>query len=56
MGKNKGINPADAHRKNQRKKELQKNKEARRKTREFNSAKQDTGQIEEEIEDLESRG
>ncbi|KAG8809509.1 hypothetical protein FRC17_003406 [Serendipita sp. 399] len=56
MGKNKGINPAEAHRKNQRKKELQKNKDARRKAREFNEAKQDTGQLEEEIEDLESRG
>lgn len=55
MAKEKSVNPAEAHRKNQRKKEIQKNKEARKKAREFQNAKQDTTPLEDEIADLESQ-
>ncbi len=38
----KNFNPADAHRKQQRQKELKKNKEDRKKTREIATVKKDT--------------
>ena len=38
----KNFNPADAHRKQQRQKELKKNKEDRKKTREIAVVKKDT--------------
>ena len=38
----KGSNPADAHRKQLKKKELAKNKEQRKKTREISTVKKDT--------------
>ncbi|KAI9570365.1 hypothetical protein HD554DRAFT_2085760 [Boletus coccyginus] len=42
MAKGKNLNPADAHRKAQRKKELKKNKAERAKTRDFALVKKDT--------------
>ncbi|KAG8929158.1 hypothetical protein FRC02_005927 [Tulasnella sp. 418] len=49
----KSLNPADAHRKAQRKKELQKNKDNRAKAREVSTLKKDTGGYEAEIRELE---
>ncbi|KIY73510.1 hypothetical protein CYLTODRAFT_434176 [Cylindrobasidium torrendii FP15055 ss-10] len=54
MGKN--SNPADAFRKAQRKKELKKNKATRKNTRDFQLVKQDTWDLQDEIERLESVG
>ncbi|KAF9074963.1 mRNA biogenesis factor-domain-containing protein [Rhodocollybia butyracea] len=51
MGKN--LNPADAYRKAQRKKELKKNKAERSKARDFALVKKDTRDLEDEIEKLE---
>ncbi|KAH8099308.1 WW domain binding protein 11-domain-containing protein [Cristinia sonorae] len=53
MAKGKSANPADAHRKALRKKELKKNKAERSKARDFALVKKDTRDIEEEIEKLE---
>ncbi|KAF8527420.1 WW domain binding protein 11-domain-containing protein [Hysterangium stoloniferum] len=53
MVKGKNLNPADAHRKAERKKELKKNKTERQKTRDFALVKKDTTSIEEDIERLE---
>ncbi|GBE77633.1 hypothetical protein SCP_0105130 [Sparassis crispa] len=53
MAKNKNLNPADAFRKAQRKKELKKNKTERSKARDFALVKKDTGELEEEIGKLE---
>ncbi|KAG8901632.1 hypothetical protein FRB99_005192 [Tulasnella sp. 403] len=52
MGK-RSLNPADAHRKAQKKKEKDKNKEARTKAREVKTLKTDTGEYEAEIRKLE---
>ncbi|KAI8820582.1 uncharacterized protein EV422DRAFT_77186 [Fimicolochytrium jonesii] len=54
MGKKPGkaINPADAHRKAQRKKELKKNKEDRKKVRLYATAQKDTKKIFEELQAL----
>ncbi|KIY52008.1 hypothetical protein FISHEDRAFT_63980 [Fistulina hepatica ATCC 64428] len=52
MAKGKNLNPADAFRKEQRKKELKKNKAARQNAREFALVKKDTTELEEEIEKL----
>ncbi|KAG9314161.1 WW domain binding protein 11-domain-containing protein [Chiua virens] len=54
MAKGKNLNPADAYRKAQRKKELKKNKAERTKTRDFALVKKDTRDLEDEIEKLES--
>ncbi|THH20481.1 hypothetical protein EW146_g861 [Bondarzewia mesenterica] len=54
MAKGKNINPADAFRKAQRKKELKKNKTERAKARDFALVKKDTGELQEEIEKLSS--
>ncbi|KDQ18229.1 hypothetical protein BOTBODRAFT_143852 [Botryobasidium botryosum FD-172 SS1] len=58
MGKGKGktLNPADAFRKAQRKKEIKKNKEVRDKTREIITVKKSTGGLEAEIKRLEESG
>ncbi|KAI0299790.1 WW domain binding protein 11-domain-containing protein [Russula brevipes] len=48
------VNPADAFRKAQRKKELKKNKAERQKTRDFALVKKDTWDLEDEIEKLSS--
>ncbi|KAI9302998.1 WW domain binding protein 11, partial [Cunninghamella echinulata] len=57
MGKAKrGINPADALRKMQRKRELKKNKEIRKSAREAGLAKKDTSKILQDIARLESLG
>ncbi|KAJ6541821.1 mRNA biogenesis factor-domain-containing protein [Mycena capillaripes] len=53
MAKGKNLNPADAHRKALRKKELKKNKAERSKTRDFALVKKDTTDLEEEVERLE---
>ncbi|KAI6047844.1 WW domain binding protein 11-domain-containing protein [Pisolithus marmoratus] len=53
MTKGKSQNPADAHRKAMRKKELKKNKAERTKTREFALVKKDTYDMEDQIEKLE---
>ncbi|ESK92139.1 proline-rich family protein [Moniliophthora roreri MCA 2997] len=53
MAKGKNLNPADAYRKQQRKKELKKNKTERSKARDFALVKKDTRDIEDEIEKLE---
>ncbi|KAI5120580.1 hypothetical protein M0805_002530 [Coniferiporia weirii] len=53
MAKGKNLNPADAHRKALRKKELKKNKVERQKNRDFALVKKDTSEIEEEIVELE---
>ncbi|KAF9511176.1 hypothetical protein BS47DRAFT_1373138 [Hydnum rufescens UP504] len=50
------LNPADAHRKAERKKEIKKNKEARNKTREIVTVKKDTGGLEAEIRRLDEAG
>ncbi|OCH87476.1 hypothetical protein OBBRIDRAFT_154919 [Obba rivulosa] len=50
------LNPADAFRKAQRKKELKKNKADRTKTRDFALVKKDTRELEVEIEKLEAAG
>ncbi|KAH8835616.1 WW domain binding protein 11-domain-containing protein [Flagelloscypha sp. PMI_526] len=55
MAKGKSANPADAYRKQQRKKELKKNKEGRAKTREFALVKKDTTDLEAEIQELENK-
>ena len=52
MGK-KNVNPADAHRKALRKKEIAKNKENRSKAREVSTLKKDTGAYEAEARRLE---
>ncbi|KAJ7201339.1 hypothetical protein GGX14DRAFT_699460 [Mycena pura] len=49
----KNLNPADAHRKALRKKELKKNKAERSKNRDFALVKKDTTDLEEEVERLE---
>ncbi|GJE87689.1 Wbp11 and NpwBP domain-containing protein [Phanerochaete sordida] len=54
MAKGKNLNPADAFRKAQRKKELKKNKTERAKTRDFALVKKDTRELEESIEKLEA--
>ncbi|KAF8602385.1 hypothetical protein BDV93DRAFT_582342 [Ceratobasidium sp. AG-I] len=54
MAKGKTLNPADAHRKAQRAKEVKKNKENRSKARETATLKKDTSGIETEIHELES--
>ncbi|KAF9011069.1 WW domain binding protein 11-domain-containing protein [Cyathus striatus] len=54
MAKGKSLNPADAYRKSQRKKELKKNKAERSKARDFAFVKKDTREIEDEIEKLEA--
>jgi len=46
------INPADAHRKQQRKKELKKNKEERKRVRLIASANKDLPKLEEELQQL----
>ncbi|KAG8718578.1 hypothetical protein FRC08_004946 [Ceratobasidium sp. 394] len=56
MAKGKNLNPADAHRKAQRAKELKKNKENRAKARETATLKKDTSGLETEIQDLEELG
>ncbi|KAF8580139.1 hypothetical protein K439DRAFT_1415620 [Ramaria rubella] len=56
MAKGKNLNPADAQRKAERKKELKKNKTERQKTRDFALVKKDTSSLEEEIERLEKAG
>ncbi|KAG8742528.1 hypothetical protein FRC10_001295 [Ceratobasidium sp. 414] len=56
MAKGKTLNPADAHRKAQRAKELKKNKENRSKARETATLKKDTSGIETEIQELEGLG
>lgn len=48
----KGSNPADAHRKQLKKKELAKNKEQRKKTREISTVKRDTRSLETDIRKL----
>ncbi|KAG1908354.1 WW domain binding protein 11-domain-containing protein [Suillus fuscotomentosus] len=53
MAKGKNLNPADAFRKAQRKKELKKNKAGRSKARDFALVKKDTGDLQDEIEKLE---
>ncbi|KAH8111991.1 WW domain binding protein 11-domain-containing protein [Phellopilus nigrolimitatus] len=53
MAKGKNLNPADAHRKALRKKELKKNKTERQKNRDFALVKKDTGEIDDEIAELE---
>ncbi|KAG6380975.1 WW domain binding protein 11-domain-containing protein [Boletus reticuloceps] len=54
MAKGKNLNPADAYRKAQRKKELKKNKTERVKVRDFSLVKKDTRDLEDEIEKLEA--
>ncbi|KAG9088373.1 hypothetical protein FRC06_002057 [Ceratobasidium sp. 370] len=56
MAKGKNLNPADAHRKAQRAKELKKNKENRAKARETATLKKDTSGVEAEIQELENLG
>ncbi|QRV94814.1 hypothetical protein RhiJN_22832 [Ceratobasidium sp. AG-Ba] len=56
MAKGKNLNPADAHRKAQRAKELKKNKENRAKAREMATLKKDTGGLETEMQELEDLG
>ncbi|KAL8284064.1 hypothetical protein RQP46_005177 [Phenoliferia psychrophenolica] len=51
----KGSNPADAHRKQLKKKELAKNKEQRKKTREISTVKKDTRTLEADIRKLSSQ-
>ncbi|KAJ7292743.1 hypothetical protein C8J57DRAFT_1266940 [Mycena rebaudengoi] len=53
MAKGKNLNPADAHRKALRKKELKKNKAERSKKRDFSLVKKDTTDLAEEVERLE---
>ncbi|KAF8640976.1 hypothetical protein AX17_000622 [Amanita inopinata Kibby_2008] len=55
MTKGKNLNPADAYRKAQRKKELKKNKLERQKTRNFALVKKDTTELEDEIKVLEEK-
>ncbi|KDQ63142.1 hypothetical protein JAAARDRAFT_29143 [Jaapia argillacea MUCL 33604] len=55
MAKGKNLNPADAFRKTQRKKELKKNKESRSKARDFALVKKDTRDDEEELEKLQAK-
>ncbi|KAI0032165.1 WW domain binding protein 11-domain-containing protein [Vararia minispora EC-137] len=52
MAKGKSVNPADAFRKAQRKKELKKNKEQRAKARDFALVKKDTFDLQDEIDKL----
>ncbi|KAI0273997.1 WW domain binding protein 11-domain-containing protein [Russula aff. rugulosa BPL654] len=54
MAKGKNLNPADAYRKAQRKRELKKNKTERQKARDFTLVKKDTWDLEDEIEKLSS--
>ncbi|KZT74958.1 hypothetical protein DAEQUDRAFT_720148 [Daedalea quercina L-15889] len=54
MAKGKNLNPADAFRKAQRRKELKKNKAGRAKARDFALVKKDTRELEEEVEKLEA--
>ncbi|KAG7452198.1 uncharacterized protein BT62DRAFT_926409 [Guyanagaster necrorhizus] len=54
MAKSKNVNPADAYRKAQRKKELRKNKADRTKKRDFALVKKDTFDLEDEITNLEA--
>lgn len=54
MAKGKSVNPADAYRKAQRKKELKKNKADRSKKRDFALVKKDTFDLEDEIANLET--
>ncbi|ORE18347.1 hypothetical protein BCV71DRAFT_179755 [Rhizopus microsporus] len=57
MGKsNRSINPADALRKKQRKRELKKNKEERKRARESVLAKKDINKVKSEISRLEHLG
>ncbi|KAI9488604.1 hypothetical protein BDB00DRAFT_772239 [Zychaea mexicana] len=57
MAKSKrAINPADALRKKQRKRELKKNKEDRKRARELALSKRDTAQIKGDIQRLENQG
>ncbi|KAI9268947.1 hypothetical protein BDA99DRAFT_435139 [Phascolomyces articulosus] len=57
MAKSKrAINPADALRKKQRKRELKKNKEDRKKARELALSKRDTGRVKSDIQKLENQG
>ncbi|KAL0068545.1 hypothetical protein AAF712_004260 [Marasmius tenuissimus] len=53
MAKGKSVNPADAYRKAQRKKEIKKNKAERSKARDFALVKKDTSDLQNEIEKLE---
>ncbi|EJC98581.1 uncharacterized protein FOMMEDRAFT_143044 [Fomitiporia mediterranea MF3/22] len=53
MAKGKNLNPADALRKAQRKKELKKNKEQRQRNRDFVLVKKDTSELEDEVAVLE---
>ncbi|EPQ60302.1 hypothetical protein GLOTRDRAFT_102107 [Gloeophyllum trabeum ATCC 11539] len=55
MAKGKSVNPADAFRKAQRKKELKKNKEQRQKNRDFALVKKDTSELEDELAKLEEK-
>ncbi|KAK7465539.1 hypothetical protein VKT23_005513 [Stygiomarasmius scandens] len=52
MAKSKNLNPADAYRKAQRKKELKKNKTERAKARDFALVKKDTTDLQDEIDKL----
>ncbi|KAF8492015.1 WW domain binding protein 11-domain-containing protein [Russula emetica] len=54
MAKGKNLNPADAYRKAQRKRELKKNKTERQKARDFSLVKKDTWDLEDEIKKLSS--
>ncbi|KAI9030852.1 hypothetical protein CLU79DRAFT_681177, partial [Phycomyces nitens] len=57
MGKaKKSINPADAARKAQRKREIKKNKDDRKRARENALSKKDTGRTKQEIARLENLG
>ncbi|KZT30948.1 hypothetical protein NEOLEDRAFT_1153365 [Neolentinus lepideus HHB14362 ss-1] len=51
----KNLNPADAYRKTQRKKELKKNKEQRQKNRDFALVKKDTSELDSELATLEAK-
>ncbi|TDL28030.1 hypothetical protein BD410DRAFT_818522 [Rickenella mellea] len=55
MAKGKNLNPADAHRKALRRKELKKNKEQRQKNRDFSIVKKDTTELEDDIAALEAK-
>ncbi|KAF8347049.1 WW domain binding protein 11-domain-containing protein [Amanita rubescens] len=55
MAKGKNLNPADAYRKAQRKKEVKKNKTERQKNRGLALVKKDTTEIEDEIKSLEEK-
>jgi hypothetical protein len=52
----KSLNPVDAHRKAQKKKEIKKNKAGRKQARETQAVKKDTRELEAEIRELAERG